>query len=178
VGTPIYFNKEQCGWTLEAFEYAEDLVRHFYKLVYRDWLGLYYDLKTLANLQIHEITDQAFAQLARYEMAMPKGSRKTGITDFYRICIQDHKILDAIENRQDGIDFHPLILYVVTHELIHIIRFGKLLKWYEIPQPSDEEETRVHKVTGEILKNVSMPGLDRVLNNYRVCSTAQNGLSN
>ena len=178
MATSLYFNKEQYNWTIEAVEYAEDLVKCFYQMAYRDWQGLYYDVKTLADLQIHEITDQAFAQLARYEMTMPGGSRRTETTEFYRICIQDHKILDAIENREDGISFRPLVLYIVTHELIHIIRFGKLLKWYEIPSGSEAEEARVHKVTGQILKNINMPGLEKVLDSYQVYSIARNDLSN
>lgn len=178
MSTSLYFNNEQCKWTVEAAEFAEDLVKHFYKLAYRDWPALHYDLKTLADLQVHEITDQAFAQLARYEMVMPTRPRKMMATDFYRICIQDHKILDAIENRQDHIGFRPLVLYIVTHELIHIIRFGKLIKWYEIPWGSDEEEARVHKVTAQVLKNVNLSGLDKVLDSYKVYSMAQNDLGN
>lgn len=166
----LYFNHEQYDWTIEAVEYAEDLVKQFYQLAYRDWRGLHYDIKTLADLQGSEITDQAFAQLVRYEMVIPEETRKTRATEFYRICIQDHKILDAVENRGDGIGFRPLVLYIVTHELVHVIRFRKLLEPDENPSRSDEE-ARVHKVTGQILKPVGMPGLDRVLESYKACST-------
>ena len=115
MATSLYFNKEQWGWTIEAMEFAEDLLKHFYQLAYRDWRDLHYEIKTLVDLQNHEVTDKAFAQLALYEVAMPKGSKKTGPAEFYRICIQDHKILDATENREDGIGFRPLVLYIVTH---------------------------------------------------------------
>ena len=77
-----------------------------------------------------------------------------------------------IENRGERIGFRPLVLYVVTHELIHIIRFGTFLKSYEVLSGKDEEETRVHKVTGQVLKNVRMRGLDQVLDSYRVCNSA------
>jgi len=156
---------------MKSVEVAEDLISRFYNLAYRDWQGLYYDLKTLAELEVHEITDQAFAQLAKYEITLPSRWRKGGSIDFYRICIQDHKILEAIESRQDGISFCPLVLYIVTHELVHIIRFSKLLKDYEIPNGEREaEEARVHKVTCQILKDVDLPGLDKVIGSYRAHS--------
>jgi hypothetical protein len=172
LATSLYFNKEQYNWAIEAVEFAEDLVKQFYKLAYRDWRGIYYDIKTLADLQVHEITDQAFAQLAQYEMVMPKGPGRSDFSPFYRICIQDHKILDALENREDDIGFRPLVLYIVTHELIHIIRFGKLLESYEISGGKEKEEARVHKVTSKVLKDIRMPGIDRVLDSYKVCGTA------
>jgi hypothetical protein len=179
VATFLYFNNEQRDWTMKSAEFAEDLISRFYNLAYRDWQGLHYDLKTLAELEVHEITDQAFAQLARYEMVLPAGLNKPAATDFYRICIQDHKILDAVENRDDGISFCPLVLYIVTHELVHIVRFSKLLKQYEIPGEGKEiEEARVHKVTCQILKNVSIPGLDKVLGSYRLYSSLQSDLFN
>ena len=55
----LYFNEEQYVWTIKAADFAEDLVKHFYKLAYRDWHRHHYDIKTLADLQTDEITDQA-----------------------------------------------------------------------------------------------------------------------
>ena len=58
----------------------------------------------------------------------------------------------------------PFALYVVTHELIHIVRFSQFLQNFEASE--DErlvEEKRVHDITHEILCPLSIEGLESVL---------------
>ncbi|MBW1754398.1 MAG: hypothetical protein JRJ46_15240, partial [Deltaproteobacteria bacterium] len=86
--------------------------------------------------------------------------------DFYKICLQDHAILAAIA-QSPGIKLLPFILYIVTHELIHIVRFSKFLQGFDASQnETAAEEARVHDITREILGPVGIPGLDNVLKFY------------
>ena len=67
----------------------------------------------------------------------------------------------------------PLLVYIFTHELVHIVRFCNFLQRYEVSgEKRIEEERLVHEVTFNMLKGISMPELDYVLDSYqdhRIC---------
>ena len=56
----------------------------------------------------------------------------------------------------------PFSLYIITHELIHIVRFSRFLQNFDA---SDEEkmmeERRVHQTTHEILLPIRLSGVAR-----------------
>jgi hypothetical protein len=141
---------------------AEDLVSNAYKMSAGEWRRLNYDIKTLAELSDHEIVFGPYAQVVRYA-AKPKNAALSSKTyDFYKICVQDHAILSLI-NASADIRLLPLSLYVLTHELIHIVRFCKFLQQFDASvEEKLAEERRVYDKTIEILKNVRMEGLDVV----------------
>jgi hypothetical protein len=61
----------------------------------------------------------------------------------------------------------PFILYIVLHELIHIIRFSKFLQNFDAShEEMTAEEMRVHEITRQILSNIRIPGLKQVLKFY------------
>ena len=68
--------------------------------------------------------------------------------------------------KEENMDLFPLILYVAVHELVHIVRFSTFQKMYSASSESDcamEEEQKVHRITWMILKDVSVAGMDVVL---------------
>ncbi|MFO7665799.1 MAG: hypothetical protein R6V76_04215 [Desulfobacterales bacterium] len=163
---PDNFNKKQIKVVNQASEMAEELVSDYYKLSSSQWLRRRYDIKTLADLAPEEIVSGPFAQIIRYK-AHPKDScLGSSAYDFYKICLQDNSILAVIRDFKD-IKLSPFTLYIITHELIHIVRFSEFIQNFNA---SDEEklaeETRVHKNTHEILKSVKLPGLSNVLKFY------------
>ena len=61
----------------------------------------------------------------------------------------------------------PFTLYILTHELIHIVRFSKFLQNFNAkPEERIAEESRVHELTHKILRPVRIEGLPEVLNFY------------
>ena len=59
-------------------------------------------------------------------------------------------------------------LYIVTHELIHVIRFAKFLQAFDAPESEKLiEEVRVHEKTQALLKSAGIPGMGIVLEFYR-----------
>ena len=83
--------------------------------------------------------------------------------DFYKICLQDHSIVKTLQ-KFPHLKLFPFLLYIVTHELIHIVRFSRFLQIFEAPQSEKTaEEIRVHAKTHEILSSVRLPGLKEVL---------------
>ena len=104
---------------------------------------------------------------SRYEGKRSDTSLGSSTFDFYKICIQDHSILSALDRSPD-IKLFPFTLYIVTHELIHIVRFKNFLQNFMATPPEKMvEETKVHDTTHDILRNVPMDGLSDVLNFYR-----------
>jgi hypothetical protein len=61
----------------------------------------------------------------------------------------------------------PFSLYIITHELIHIVRFCKFLQSFDAsPEERIIEEGRVHASTHQILSGLTIPGMDPVFRFY------------
>jgi hypothetical protein len=96
--------------------------------------------------------------------------------DFYKICLQDHTIQSTLE-MSPGIELFPFSLYIITHELIHIVRFGKFLQSFDASDRERmSEEKRVHQRTHKILKAVQVKGLPHVLEFYNDWHVPYEGL--
>lgn len=150
-----------------AAEMAEELVSNDYKMSANQWLRRRYDIKTLAELDESEIVTGPFAQIIRYEGRRNNRQLGSATYDFYKICLQDHTIKATLGQSKD-LKLFPFILYIITHELIHIIRFSKFLQHFEATHEERmAEEKRVHKKTHEILKSIRLAGLEEVLEFYQ-----------
>ncbi len=160
------FNAVQIKTINSAVAMAEELVSNFYKMSASQWLGRKYDVKTLTDLDRNEIIHGPFAQIIRYKGQRDNTTLGTSTYDFYKICLQDHSILLAME-QSPQVHLFPFILYIVTHELIHIIRFSKFFQQFEASaEEKITEERWVHKNTHEILNNVQISDIKDVFNFY------------
>ena len=89
--------------------------------------------------------------MAKYDGRHQDRLLQSAVFDFYRVCLQDHNILKTLKNGHD-LRLFPLLLYIVTHELVHIVRFSQFLALFETPEEhKHEEERRVHRLTQNIL---------------------------
>lgn len=159
-----------------AVAMAEELVSNYFKMSASQWLHPKFDVKTLVDLSANEIVDGPFAQLIRYEGKLEGDVLGSSAYDFYKICIQDHAILDALEKHAD-LALAPFALYVVTHELVHIVRFSRFLQSFNASNEEKlAEEHRVHGITHDILEPVSTPGLATVLDFYATWRTPIEGI--
>jgi len=155
---------------------AEELVSDHYKMSASQWLRPKYDVKTLANLSPSEIVHGPFAQVIRYKGRRNDKSLESATYDFYKICLQDHFILSAMKSSSE-LKLFPFVLYIVAHELIHIVRFSKFLQNFNAtPAEMLVEETRVHDTTHKILKALPIKDLPPVLKFYEKWRTPMEGL--
>jgi hypothetical protein len=160
------FNAQQLLTINRSVTMAEELVSNYYKMSASQWLRPKYDVKTLASLSPAEITDGPFAQIVRYEGQREGSILGSGVYDFYKICLQDHTILAVIENIPE-LSLLPFSLYIIAHELIHIVRFSKFLQNFDAtPDEKLAEEHRVHEITHRILQKLPMHGIDPVIEYY------------
>ena len=160
------FNRQEIEILNKAVSMAEELVSNHFKMPASQWLHPKYDVKTMTDLSPEEIIDGPFAQIIRYE-GKPKGSQLgSGTYDFYKICLQDYAILTVLDQNKD-LDPLAFCLYVITHELVHIVRFSKFLQNFRAtPEEKLVEERRVHAMTHQILSTVPTPGLSQVINYF------------
>ena len=171
-----YFNSAQMPVAAKAFNDAEKLVSRHFRMSEDDLRKNKYDVKTLAFLAKHEVKDGAFAHLCKYAYEKPSELRRDGREgfDFYRICLQDHIILDAVDRANTFIKFSPLMLYIAVHELIHVLRFGKGDIDFNAPQEEKEQEEKiVHNLTRSALQPVKQNDLEIVLD----CFSSQFSIS-
>lgn len=172
-----YFNSTQLPLTGKAFNDAEKLVSRHFRISEAELKKNKYDVKTLAYLEQHEIKEGAFAHLCKYAYEKSDGlaekKNKEGF-DFYRICLQDNIILDAVERANPFIKFSPLMLYIAVHELIHVLRFGSgQIDFDASREKKEQEEIIVHNLTKTALQPVKHHDLDIVLDcfssSFKIC---------
>jgi hypothetical protein len=178
MGKQLTFKRADIRTVNESVAMAEELVSDFFKMSASERLRPKYDIKTAADLSRNEIVDGPFAQIIRYEGKLKNASLGSAAYDFYKICLQDHAILSAIQTNPQ-LKLFSFVLYIVTHELIHIIRFSKFLQNFDAsPDERMAEETRVHELTHDILSPLRVDGLPSVFQFYKDWRIPIDGLNN
>jgi hypothetical protein len=171
----LSFKQDDILTVSEALDVAEDATGNFYKFSLGQWKRHRYDIKTLSSLKADEIAQQAFAMLNRGSSLVSDYDSKTKKRDFYFICLQDHQILEAVE-RDSRLGLLSLLVYVLTHELVHVVRFCNFFQRFDVSgKEKENEEVVVHDTTFKILENLTLPKLNYVLDSYqdhRVCEMA------
>jgi hypothetical protein len=166
----LHFRREHKELLQDAVAIAEEVTSEFFKLGPSHWRRARYDILTLEGLNREEISPHAHALVAKYhgqprDRALPSAS-----FDFYRVCLQDHNILKALGTRQD-LALFPLLLYILTHELVHVVRFSQFLARFEASEREKlQEERQVHRLTQKILhpfKFVQMPEVIRYYDDWQ-----------
>jgi hypothetical protein len=156
-----FFSPSEKSVAKECFAQAEKLAGRFFRLSSESLKAHRYDIRTLAYLEKHEVNDGAFAHLCKYHCR--REDTVEADFHFYRICLQDNRILDAIDRAGSFIKLSPLLLYIAVHELTHVIRFESGLADFDAPlDVKREEEERVNRITKEMLRPVRLPDLNMV----------------
>ena len=160
------FTPSQIRVVNQAVSLAEELVCNFFKMSATQWLRHRYDVKTYAELSEHELVDGPFAQIVRYSGRREGDLLCSATYDFYKICLQDDAVLSALEKHPE-LKLFAFILYIVVHELIHIVRFAKFFQNFNaLPEERRSEEDRVHRMTREVLSRHEIGGMSEVMQVY------------
>lgn len=143
---------------------AEELTRDFYRIPGRERPRFPYDIATLADDP--GPPRPVFADVVRVVLpsALDTGRDRRQI---YRIRLRDDQLLAATDARDD-VGLFPLLLYVVTHELVHVVRFESGLAVFDDtdPRTRTREEVRVHAITQKVLAPVHDDALHIVVKQY------------
>ena len=144
---------------------AEGLTRAYFNLAPDEWKENPYTIFTHKHVgkALHE--QDVFAHVVRYKarVGRPKAPRP-GERETYGVVLQDPNILLALL-RSAMHDLWTLGLFILTHELTHIVRFRKYhVDFFAPVEGRDKEEKLVHGITQEILAGVT--NTDYILSLY------------
>ncbi len=132
------FSDEQRARFEGLLDRAEELVGDRFHVPSFTHPRYVYDVRTLGELEPHEVpAEPGLAQLIRYGRTAPPRGRLSG---FHRICLHDERILEA--EARDGLGLDALLLVVLTHELIHLVRFTIPETTFHAPVAVRAEEER------------------------------------
>jgi hypothetical protein len=160
------FTPGEVMWVDKALDIAEDSTCNHYHISTSNWKKYGFEISNLAQLTRKEITPRGLAQIAHYINPYPYRVPINYPRDYYRICLQDHNILRVID-RKEGVELFPLMVYVLTHELVHVVRFRKFMQRFDVnPVEKVVEEEKVHLATYEILKSLKGINLGPVMDSY------------
>jgi hypothetical protein len=161
-----FFHPQHLEPLKEAVLIAEEMTSNFFKLSPSHWRRARYDILTLEGLKQEEISTHALALVAKYGGRPQDRQLPSSFFDFYRICLQDHNILKALEESRD-LGLLPLLVYLVTHELVHIVRFSQFLAPFEASESDRRrEERQVHLLSQKILAPLNFLDLPPVIGYY------------
>ncbi len=164
-----YFNDQELLKVDEAAKMSEELINNYFKMSSSLWLNNRYDIKTAKDLAAHESIEGPFAQVIKYEGRKKNAQLGSSTYSFYKVCLQDNAILSAVAGNKDLL-LEPFLLYIMTHELVHVVRFLKFKHRYENRNEADvtlDEERTVHLLTKKILKSVPILKLKQVFEFYK-----------
>ncbi len=161
----VLFDDKGLKRVCEALQVAEDRVSDYYWLTQTSWRRYAYEVKTLAQLDRKQISDRALAQVLRFRQPPSRDGYRS--RDFFRICLQDQNILRRTAGQGNPELLFPLLVYILAHELVHIVRFYRFQHLFETTLDQIAlEEARVHGITTELLQGVSLPGLNGIIEGF------------
>lgn len=145
------FNDEELYAVHSAAVEAQRLVSRYYALAPREWARMRYEVKTQKELKRAEMLDSVLAHLICYEYTKSVGPDVLESGDIYRICLQDSRILETLAHISE-LDLERFLIYILTHELVHVVRFGQQLQRLDLPADERQiEERSVETITRRIL---------------------------
>jgi len=151
------FNLEQLSLLHQCLRRGEALVARAFRIPALPSHQYPYELVTLADLSTVERAAHAFAHLVVYERQRPAGPEP-----LYRICVQDDVLLRRLGDGGPGWPA-ALLIYVLTHELVHVVRFQRAEGALDAEGESRErEEDRVHQLTLALLAEAGEPEVQRL----------------
>lgn len=149
------FNLDQLALVVQATRRGEALVVDHYRIPMLPSKHYPYEVATLVDMEPAERAPAALAHLVVYERPRP-----AGVEALYRVCLQDDAILSRA---RDGTNLGALLVYVLTHELVHVVRFQRAEQSFTAPRRARKrEEDEVHHITMQLLEQARVPQVERL----------------
>jgi hypothetical protein len=146
------FSPPQRSLVLQALQEAEERTTAYYCIPPFRWEQLQYDLLTQKDQEWEPLPEPMLARVRCLQHIKP-----SRYFDFYRIELNDPGILAAARRERLAGNLYPFFVYILTHEMIHMVRLSSILdNGPEQPPACDEsEENRVQNISRRILTDSS-----------------------
>lgn len=157
------FTKSDLETISRAARLAENLTCDYFDLPPDEWKINPYRMLTIKHVSRDFHIDQVFAHVVRIQ-STPGASKLNKPRSMYGVVLQDPYILRELF-RSESYELWSLALYVLTHELTHIVRFNKFnVDFFSDSDGRQDEERIVDGHTREILNGtVSSKNIERYL---------------
>ena len=153
------FSDPQRSLVFQALGEAEKRTSGYYCIPPFRWEKLHYDLLTQTDQDCEPLPESILARVRHLEKVnTPRPF------DFYRIELNDQSILAAAEREQFTKDLYPFFVYILTHEMVHLVRLSSILdrRANNFALLDESEEQRVQRISRRILAGTCFqPVLDR-----------------
>jgi len=166
----MVFSPHQLSEIHRCLAEAEERLSLFYRFAPREWFSYSYDVLTVRDLPTGHPFPAAGVLAEVFRGPSPAASSASfpfGMDSLYRILLFDRNILQSMDRLPD-IPFDRFMLYILTHELIHIVRFTHSVDFHLPPVARKGEEVKVHELTGQVLAPLADPSLHRIARLYSV----------
>ena len=166
----LQFSPSERSLVAHALREAEDRTSRYYCIPPHQWQRLSYDLLTREDHDWRPLPDAVLAEVLYMQGPILRG-RERRYHDFYRIQLNDESILRAAQRENLQQDIYPFLVYIVTHEMVHLVRLSTILEHdTDSTARCESEEDRVHRISRQILAGAEHPGLAPVLDRFCVCA--------
>ncbi len=163
-GEEVFFNASQRRLVINALSEAEDRTLLYYCIPPRHWQHLRYDLITGSDSGWTPLPEVALAKVQRIEQI---NARRRNPMEFFRIQLNDPSILGAV--RRDRLEpiLYPFLVYILTHEMVHLVRLSTILNEAEqLPYSAELEEVRVERISRQILRRAGSDSFKPVIDRF------------
>ncbi len=168
--TDLQFSPSERFLVARALREAEERTSRYYCIPPYQWQRLSYDLLTREDRDWCPLPDAVLAEVLYMQRSIPPG-RERKYHDFYRIQLNDESILRAAHRENFLQDIYPFLVYILTHEMVHLVRLSTILEHdSNSTARCESEEDRVHRISRQILARAEHPGLAPVLDRFSVCA--------
>lgn len=145
----MQFSRNQRELAISALGEAEEHTSRYYCIPPHQWQELRYDLLTRQDFEWEPLPESILARVQKMKKVSPRLRQPT---DFYRIQLNDPGILLAAARENLGNSLYHFLVYILTHEMVHMVRLHKIIgEESEEPACTDSEEHRVQEVSRRIL---------------------------
>jgi len=164
----VKFTPDQKKLVIHALGEAEEQTSRYYCIPPFRWQQLQYDLLTGDDREWIPLPEPILAQLQLFHRFSPV-SKST--SEFYRIQLNDPSILMAAERELLVSDLYPFLVFILTHEMVHLVRLSSLLNVTHPDKAAESEEMRVQHISRQIFSKTNYHGMKGVID--RFCSSGR-----
>ncbi|HYK87691.1 MAG TPA: hypothetical protein VE398_02905 [Acidobacteriota bacterium] len=158
----MQFSQGQRQLAIQAMDEAEERTARYYCIPPHRWQEMRYDLLTCQDREWEPFPD---AVLARVQFLQRLVRSKGGLHAFYRIQLNDPGILTAALRENLDSNIYPFLVYIITHEMVHLVRLSTILEHPAALASLDEsEERRVEHISHQIL--TGSPGIHSIIEKF------------
>jgi hypothetical protein len=164
VETDVKFSREQRKLAIHALGEAEEQISRYYCIPPHRWQELRYDFLTRQDTEWEPLPEVILARVQRLEKIIRRQSQPF---DFYRIQLNDPSILTAAKRENLGDDFYQFLVFILTHEMVHLVRLSTIIgREKDHTLSRESEEDRVQRVSRQILSNRRCEAFQLILDRF------------